>query len=77
MTSLLAACRQNFAAADCLHARAESVRLRAASFPRLKCALWQSNPPLVPRPRLTKMRPVLPVNTKQPSSRVSDRYRIY
>ena len=50
MTSLLAACRQNFAAADCLHARAESVRLRAASFPRLKCALWQSNPPLVPRP---------------------------
>jgi len=50
MASLLAACRQNFPAAYCLHARAESVRLRAASFPRLKCALWQSNPPLVARP---------------------------
>src|ERR1700721_4594433 len=50
MASLLAACRQNFATAYGLHARAESVRLRAASFPRLKCALWQSNPPLVARP---------------------------
>jgi hypothetical protein len=45
MASLLAAGRQNPAAAYGLHARAESVRLRAASFPRLKCALWQSNPP--------------------------------
>lgn len=50
MASLLAACRQDLAAAYCLHARAESVRLRAASFPRLKCALWQSNPPLTSRP---------------------------
>jgi hypothetical protein len=52
MASLLAACRQYFAAAYGLHARAESVRFRAASFPRLKCALWQSNPPLVARPHL-------------------------
>jgi hypothetical protein len=52
MTSLLAACRQNSAAAYGLHARAESVRLRAASFPRLICALWQSNPPLVARPHV-------------------------
>src|ERR1700722_5716713 len=50
MASLLAAGRQNPAAAYGLHARAESVRLRAASFPRLKCALWQSNPPLAARP---------------------------
>lgn len=46
MASLLAARRQDFAAAYGLHARAESVRLRAASLPRLKCALWQSTPPL-------------------------------
>ena len=77
MTSLLAARRQNFAAADRLHARAESVRLRAASFPRLKCALWQSNPPLVARPQSdVRLRPVLPVNTNRPSSRSSDRHRI-
>jgi len=46
MTSLLAARRQNFPAANGLHARAKSVRLGATSLARLKCALWQSNPPL-------------------------------
>lgn len=46
MASLLAARRQDLAAAYRFHARAEPVRLRAASLPRLKCALWQSNPPL-------------------------------
>jgi hypothetical protein len=49
MASLLAAGRENFAAADGLHACAESVRFGAASFPRLICALWQSNPPLIAR----------------------------
>jgi len=80
MASLLAARRQNFAAAYGLHARAESVRLRAASFPRLKCALWQSNPPLsasCATADLPRMRPVLPANTKRPSSRLNGRYRIY
>jgi len=46
MTSLLAACRKHFAAALRLHAHAKSVGLRAAPAPRLKCTLWQSNPPL-------------------------------
>jgi len=46
MASLLAASRENFAAAGGLHARAEAVRLGAAAFPRLISALWQSNPPL-------------------------------
>jgi len=45
MTSLLAACRQNLAATLGLHARTKSVRLGAAALPRLKCALWQNNPP--------------------------------
>ena len=45
MTSLLAACRQNLAATLGLHARTKSVRLGAAAFPRLKCTLWQNNPP--------------------------------
>ena len=45
MASLLAARRQHLAAAFRLHACAESVRLRAAAPARLKCALWQSNPP--------------------------------
>src|SRR5580692_9452271 len=52
MASLLAAGRQDPAAAYGLHARAESVRLRAAAFPRLKCALWQGNPPLTARPQI-------------------------
>jgi hypothetical protein len=46
MASLLAACRQDPAAAYGLHARAKSVRFGAAALARLICALWQSNPPL-------------------------------
>src|SRR4030095_14986380 len=49
MTSLLAASRQDLAAAYGFHARTETVRLGAAAFARLKCALWQSNPPLLLR----------------------------
>ena len=45
MASLLAARRKDFAAALGLHARTKSVRLGAAAFPRLKCTLWQNNPP--------------------------------
>jgi hypothetical protein len=45
MTSLLAASREDLAAAYGLHARTKSVRLGAAAFARLKCALWQSNSP--------------------------------
>jgi hypothetical protein len=45
MTSLLAACRKDFAATFGLHARTKSVRFGAAAFPRLKCTLWQSTPP--------------------------------
>jgi len=46
MASLLAASRQDPAAARGLHARTETVRLGAAAFARLICALWQSNPPI-------------------------------
>jgi hypothetical protein len=46
MTPLLAARGQHFAATLGLHAHAESVCLGAASFPRLICTLWQSNPPV-------------------------------
>src|SRR5262249_20326099 len=46
MASLLAACGKNLAAAYGLHARAESVRFGATALARLKCALWQSNPPI-------------------------------
>jgi len=45
MTSLLAARRKDFAATLSLHARTKSVRLSAAALPRLKCTLWQNNPP--------------------------------
>jgi len=48
MTALLAACGKHFAAARGLHSRAESVRLGAPAFARLKCALWQNSPPLLP-----------------------------
>ena len=48
MASLLAASRQDLAAAYGLHARTETVRFGAAASARLKCALWQSNPPSVP-----------------------------
>jgi len=48
MASLLAARRQHFAAALGLHANAEAVRLGAPPASRLKCALWQNNPPLLP-----------------------------
>jgi hypothetical protein len=51
MASLLAACRQNPAAALRLHARAEAVRLCAAPPAWLKCALWQNNPPISARPQ--------------------------
>jgi len=47
MASLLAARRQHPTAALRLHACAEAVRLCAAAAARLKCALWQNNPPLV------------------------------
>jgi hypothetical protein len=47
MTALLAPRGQNFAASNGFHARAESVRLGTPAFPRLICALWQSNPPCV------------------------------
>lgn len=50
MTSLLAACRKDFAATLGFHARTKSVRFGAAAFPRLKCALWQNNPPYWIRP---------------------------
>ena len=46
MTALLAACRKNPTATLGLHARTKPVRLGAAALPRLKCTLWQSNPPL-------------------------------
>ena len=46
MTALLAARGKHFAATLGLHARTKSVRLGAAAPPRLKCTLWQSNPPL-------------------------------
>ena len=45
MTSLLAARREDSPAADRFHASAESVGLGPAASPRLKSALWQSNPP--------------------------------
>jgi hypothetical protein len=47
MASLLAACRQHLAATLRLHAYAEAVRLGTPAFARLKCALWQNNPPLL------------------------------
>jgi hypothetical protein len=47
MASLLAARRQHLAATRRLHACAEAVRLGAPAFARLKCALWQNNPPLL------------------------------
>jgi hypothetical protein len=47
MASLLAARRQHFAATLRLHAYAEAVRLGASASARLKCALWQNNPPLL------------------------------
>jgi hypothetical protein len=45
MAALLAARRKHFAATLGLHARTKPVRLGAAALPRLKCTLWQSNPP--------------------------------
>jgi hypothetical protein len=45
MTSLPAARRKDFAATLGLHARTKSVRFGAAALPRLKCTLWQNNPP--------------------------------
>jgi hypothetical protein len=47
MASLLAARCQHLAAAFRLHAYAETVRLGAPAFARLKCALWQNNPPYI------------------------------
>jgi hypothetical protein len=46
MTPLLAARGKHPAATLGLHAHAKSVRFCAASFPRLICTLWQSNPPV-------------------------------
>ena len=45
MTALLAARGEHFASTLGLHARTKSVRFGAAALPRLKCTLWQSNPP--------------------------------
>jgi hypothetical protein len=55
MASLLAACRQYLAATLRLHACAEAVRLGASAFPRLKCALWQNNPPSLPTIFITRL----------------------
>jgi len=49
MASLLAASCQDLAATYGLHTRTETVRFGAAAFARLKCALWQSNPPMLLR----------------------------
>lgn len=57
MTSLLAASRQDPAATYGLHARTETVRLGAPAFARLKCALWQSNPPIFFRSGLVSADP--------------------
>lgn len=51
MASLLTAGRKDFPAAYRLHARAEPVRLGAASLARLICTLWQNNPPSLQRVR--------------------------
>jgi len=45
MTALLAARGKHFAATLGLHARTKPVRLGAPALSRLKCTLWQSNPP--------------------------------
>jgi hypothetical protein len=45
MTALLAARCKHSAATFGLHARTKPVRLSASTLPRLKCTLWQSNPP--------------------------------
>jgi hypothetical protein len=55
MTSLLAARRQNLAAAHTLHPRAEAMRLGAAPSARLICPLWQSNPPSLPYSRKNRL----------------------
>jgi len=52
MASLLAASRQDLATAYGLHARTETVRFGTAASARLKCALWQSNPPISTYARL-------------------------
>ena len=46
MTALLAARCKHSAATFGLHARTKPVCLGAPALPRLKCTLWQSNPPL-------------------------------
>lgn len=68
MASLFAARCQNFAAAGRLHARAESVGLRAAASPRLICALWQSNPPLLMRLACEPVHLRLPGAHQQPNA---------
>ena len=45
MTALLAARCKHSAATFGLHARTKPVCLGAPALPRLKCTLWQSNPP--------------------------------
>jgi hypothetical protein len=45
MTALLAARCKHFAATLGLHTRTKPVRFGAAALSRLKCTLWQSNPP--------------------------------
>jgi hypothetical protein len=74
MASLLAARREHPAAAFRLHARAESVRLGAPALARLKCALWQSNPPLSYR---VTGQPVSPATAEQPTSLFIGCFRIH
>ena len=66
MASLFAARRQHLAATYGLHAYTESVRLSAASLPRLICSLWQSNPPLFPNPDYVPRTPDVSVSAPRP-----------
>ena len=74
MAPLLAARRQHFAAAFRLHAHAETVRLGASASARLKCALWQNNPPLVYAIAGQSLSPAM---AEQPTSLFSGWIRIY
>lgn len=67
MASLLAACRQHFAAALALHAHAKPVRFSAPAFARLIRSLRQSDPPCVSYPR-TSLRLAYPLDAKPHNS---------
>jgi len=76
MASLLAARRENFAAAGGLHARAEPVGFGAPAFPRLISALWQSNPPLWMRAASEAVQPQVLCAHEQPTGHFGERSRI-